>query len=100
MWIEDLCGDMNKHGFDLDCTHLRHFLRLSHLTLVVYLLSLWFMAMGEDGLAHHLASQGDRSNRRELSIVRLGWHFLEDCLRLFDPIPSVTTPNFCSVSGG
>ncbi len=26
--------------------------------------------------------------------------FLEDCLRLIDPIPLVAIPNFCSVSGG
>jgi hypothetical protein len=34
-----------------------------------------------------------------LSIFRLGWDFLEDCLRLLDPIPRVAIPNFCSVSG-
>ena len=38
MWIEEMFGDMKKHGFDLEMTHLRHFLRLSRLTMAVCLL--------------------------------------------------------------
>ncbi len=38
MWIEEMFGDMKKHGFDLESTMLRHFLRLSRLTLAVVLL--------------------------------------------------------------
>ena len=99
MWIEEMFGDMKKHGFDLEMTHLQHFLRLSRLTLVVCLLYLWLTALGEHVLAHALSGQIDRTDRRDLSIFRLGWDFLEDCLRLLDPIPSVAIPNFCSVSG-
>lgn len=99
MWIEEMFGDLKKHGFDLESTHLRHFLRLSRLTLTVCLLYLWLVALGQHVLAHGLASQVDRTDRRDLSIFRLGWDFLEDCLRLFDPIPSVSFPNLCSVSG-
>lgn len=29
VWIEEMFGDMKKHGFDLESTMLRHFLRLS-----------------------------------------------------------------------
>jgi hypothetical protein len=32
-WIEEMFGDFKKHGFDLERTMLRHFLRLSRLTL-------------------------------------------------------------------
>jgi hypothetical protein len=99
MWIEEMFGDLKKHGFDLEMTHLRHFLRLSRLTLVVCLLYLWLVAFGEYVLFNNLSAQVDRSDRHDLSIFRLGWDFLEDCLRLFDPIPSVSIPNFCSVSG-
>ncbi|MBE0411503.1 MAG: hypothetical protein IBX69_17400 [Anaerolineales bacterium] len=35
MGIEEMYGDMKGHGFDLEKTHLRHFLRLSRLTLAV-----------------------------------------------------------------
>jgi len=99
MWIEEMFGDFKKHGCDLEMSHLRHFLRLSRLTLVVCLLYLWLMALGEYVLTQHLTAQVDRTDRRDLSIFRLGWDFREDCLRLFDPIPSVSIPNFCSVSG-
>src|SRR5260221_1717895 len=89
MWIEEMFGDLKKHGFDLDSTHLRHFLRLSRLTLTICLLYLWLVALGQHVLSHGLAPQVDRTDRRDLSIFRLGWDFLEDCLRLFDPIPIV-----------
>jgi len=100
MWIEEMFGDLKKHGFDLESTHLRHFLRLSRLTLTVCLLYVWLVALGHYVLAHDLAAQVDRTDRRDLSIFRLGWDFLEDCLRLFDPIPSVAFPTFSSLSGG
>ena len=100
MWIEEMFGDMKKHGFDLEMTHLRHFLRLSRLTLVVCLLYLWLLALGEYVLHHGLSAQVDRTDRRDLSIFRLGWDFLEDCLRLNQPIPILSFLNFCSVSGG
>jgi len=99
MWIEEMFGDMKKHGFDLESTHLRHFLRLSRQTLTVCLVYVWLVALGQHVLAHGLAAQVDRTDRRDLSILRLGWDFLEDCLRLFDLSPSVLFPNFCSVSG-
>ncbi len=99
MWIEEMFGDLKKHGFDLERTHLRHFLRLSRLTLVVCLLFIWLVALGEHVLANALSAQVDRTDRHDLSIFRLGWDFLEDCLRLLDPIPRVAIPNFCSVSG-
>jgi len=46
-----------------------------------------------------LSAQIDRTDRRDLSIFRLGWDFLEDCLCLAQPIPSIPFLNFCSVSG-
>lgn len=33
MWIEEMYGDLKSHGFDLERTMLRHFQRLSRLTL-------------------------------------------------------------------
>ena len=43
MWIEEMFGDFKKHGFDLESTMLRHFLRLSRLTLAVALLYVWLV---------------------------------------------------------
>lgn len=99
MWIEEMFGDMKKHGFDLENTHLQHFLRLSRLTLVVCLLYLWLLALAEHVLQRGLSAQVDRTDRRDLSIFRLAWDFLEDCLRLSQPIPSISFLNLCSVSG-
>jgi hypothetical protein len=100
MWIEEMFGDMKGHGFDLEASHLRHFLRLSPLTLAVCLLYLWLVALAEHVLSFGLTVEIDRSDRQDLSIFRLGWDFLERRLALNDPIPSVSIPNFCFVSGG
>ena len=111
MWIEEMFGDMKKHGFDLEASHLRHFLRLSRLTLAVCLLYLWLVAMAEHVITSHQAHEVDRHDRRDLSLFRLGWDFVERRLALFDPIPPVALPTFClpsvrslsnlcSVSGG
>jgi hypothetical protein len=100
MWIEEMFGDMKKHGFDLEASHLRHFLRLSRLTLAVCLLYLWLVALAEHVITHHLTDEVDRTDRRDLSLFRIGWDFLERRLALCDPIPSVSVPNFCLVSGG
>lgn len=100
MWIEEMFGDLKKHGFDLEASHLRHFLRLSRLTLAVCLLYLWLVALAEHVLTSGLTAEIDRSDRQDLSIFRLGWDFLERRLVLHDPIPSVSVPNFCLVSGG
>lgn len=100
MWIEEMFGDMKAHGFDLEVTHLRHFLRLSRLTLAVCLLYLWLVATGEQVIASGQAHEVDRSDRRDLSIARIGWDFIERRLALDDPIPTFFVPNFCSVSGG
>ncbi len=100
MWIEEMFGDMKEHGFDLEATYRRDFLRLSRLTLAVCLLYLWLVATAEHVLTTNQAHQVDRTDRRDLSILRLGWDFIERCLALDDPIPASFIPNFCSVSGG
>lgn len=100
MWIEEMFGDLKKHGFDLQASHLRHFLRLSRLTLAVCLLYLWLVALAEHVITHRLTHEIDRSDRRDLSLFRLGWDFLERRLALSNPISRVSTPNFCLMSGG
>ena len=100
MWLEEMFGDMKGHGFDLEDTHLHHFLRLSRLTLAVCLLYTWLVATGEHVLATHQAGNVDRNDRRDLSIFRIGWDFTIRCLELGDPVPISFVPNFCLVSGG
>ena len=70
-------GDFKKHGFDLESTMLRHFLRLSRLTLAVALLYVWLISVGgrtiRDGLRHLV----DRVDRRDLSIFQIGLRSIE-----------------------
>ena len=85
MWIEETFGDLKKHGFDLESTQLRHFLRLSRLTLAVALLYVWLISVGgrtiRDGLRHLV----DRVDRRDLSIFQIGLRFIER--RLTNALP-------------
>ena len=85
MWVEEMFGDFKKHGFDLESTMLRHFLRLSRLTLAVALLYVWLISVGgrtiRDGLRHMV----DRVDRRDLSIFQIGLRFTER--RLTNALP-------------
>ncbi|MHC4336160.1 MAG: IS4 family transposase [Planctomycetota bacterium] len=99
MWIEEMFGDMKGHGFNLEATRLGTFLRLSRLTLAVCLVYLWLVATGEQVLNKELADEVDRTDRRSLSIFRIGWDFTERCLALDDPIPIAFVPLFGKVSG-
>jgi hypothetical protein len=100
MWIEEMFGDMKGHGFDLEVTFLKHFMRLSRLTLAVCLIYLWLVATGEHVIATDQAHEVDRTDRRDLSIFRLGWDFIERRLALGDPILFIFSPKFGKVSGG
>jgi hypothetical protein len=77
MWIEEMFADMKKHGFDLESTMLRHFLRLSRLTLAVALLYVWLMSVGTKTIQSGQRHLVDRKERRDLSIFQIGLRFLE-----------------------
>ncbi len=70
-------ADFKRHGFDLESTHLRHFLRLSRLTLFVALLYLWCVAFGSSIIKRGLRPLVDRSDRRDLSIFRIGYDMIQ-----------------------
>jgi Transposase DDE domain len=80
MWIEEMYGDFKKHGFDLERTMLRHFLRLSRLTLAVALLYVWLVSVGTQTIRSGLRTLVDRTDRRDLSIFQIGMRFIERCL--------------------
>jgi hypothetical protein len=77
MWIEETFGDMKRNGFDLESTHLRHFLRLSRLTLAVVLLYVWLVAFGSQVIKSGQRRFVDRSDRRDFSIFRIGRNMAE-----------------------
>jgi hypothetical protein len=80
MWIEEMFGDMKKHGFDLESTMLRHFDRLSRLTLAVSILYVWLISVGTSTVRKGLRTQVDRNDRRDLSIFQIGLRSIERCL--------------------
>ena len=92
-------ADLKGHGFDLERSHLRSFLRLGRLTLIVCLLYLWLLAVGRHVELRHLIDLVDRHDRHDLSIFRWGWDFVERCLALADPLPIIHPSNLCLVSG-
>ena len=80
MWIEEMFGDFKKHGFDLERTMLRHFDRLSRLTLAVALLYVWLVSTGTRTIRDGLRAVVDRSDRRDLCIFQIGLRFIERCV--------------------
>ncbi len=100
MWIEEMFADFKRHGFDLESTHLRHFLRLSRLTLFVALLYLWCVAFGSSIIKRGLRSLVDRSDRRDLSIFRIGYDMIQRFLTNGKSLTIRLLPYFEKVYGG
>jgi len=80
MWIEETFGDLKGHGFDLESTHLRNFLRLSTLTLAVMLLYVWLLAFGSQVIKAGQRRLVDRNDRRDYSLFRIGRNMAERLL--------------------
>ena len=101
MWIEEMFGDMKGHGFDLESTHLRHFLRLSRLTLAVALLYVWLISMGSKAIKDGQRHLVDRAERRDLSIFQIGLRSVERRLTNALPVSIRLRPVYgCKLSGG
>lgn len=77
MWTEEMFGDFKKHGFDLESTMLRDFLRLSRLTLAVAILYVWLISVGARTIHEGLRHLVDRTDRRDLSIFQIGLRFVQ-----------------------
>jgi hypothetical protein len=77
MWIEEMFGDMKRHGFDLESTMLRHADRLSRLTLAVSLLYVWLISTGTRTIQNGLRHLVDRKDRRDLCIFQIGLRFID-----------------------
>jgi hypothetical protein len=93
-WIENMFGDLKDNGFDLERSAMRHFLHLSRLTLAVCLLYVWFLAFGTQLVCAGLRTQVDRADRRDLSLFRIAWDFLQRALRLGLPFEVLFEPFF------
>ena len=94
MWLDEMFGDFKKHGFDLEKTRLRHFLRLSRLTLVTALVYYWLVCLGSVTIKNGLRRLVDRNDRRDLSVFRIGFNMLERCIENCSPISFRSLPYF------
>jgi hypothetical protein len=97
MWIEEMFGDWKGHGVDLEKTHLRHFQRLSRLTLVVALWYLWLVTRGAQTIKAGRRRLVDRKERHDLSIFRIGLYFIERCCACNLPFSIRLIPYFQTV---
>jgi hypothetical protein len=80
MWVEELHGDLKKHGFNLESTMLQNFLKLSRLTLAVAFLYTWLISVGGDTIHRGWRPLVDRHDRRDLSIFQIGLRFIQRSL--------------------
>ena len=87
MWIEQMFGDLKKHGFNLESTMLRHAEKLSRLTLAVALLYVWSVSTGTSTIRNSLRPLVDRNDRRDLCIFQIGLRFIERQLTNALPYP-------------
>ncbi|HNM32187.1 MAG TPA: hypothetical protein PKM51_05510 [Chitinophagales bacterium] len=100
MWIEAMFADFKGHGFDLETSRLHHFLRLSRLTLAVALLYVWIVTFGSQTIKNGKRCLIDRSDRRDLSIFRIGYDMLDRCLANLTPFSIRESPYFHKLYGG
>jgi hypothetical protein len=94
MWLDETFGDLKKHGFDLEATHLHHFLRLSRLTLLAALLYLWLLSLGSQVIKRGQRPLVDRAERRDLSIFRIGFSMAQRYLTNAQPFSIRLRPYF------
>jgi hypothetical protein len=86
MWIEEMYGDMKGHGFDLESTHLRDVRRIERLMLGVCITFVWLITLGSWVVKNSFRHLIDHKSRRDKSYFRLGWDWVERCIRFGMPI--------------
>jgi hypothetical protein len=99
MWLDELFGDLKGHGFDLERSHLRHFARLSRLTLAVVVLYAWLVTTAVRVIKRGLRHCVDRHERRDLSIFQIGLRWIERCMKNAQPFTMPFAPIELKLSG-
>lgn len=94
MWIEEMYGDWKGHGFDLEATHLNDPDRISRLVLAVSLAFVWLISVGSWVVKRGWRHFVDVKSRRDKSYFRIGWDWIERCIRLGQPVPIRFTTYF------
>ena len=98
-WIEETFGDLKDNGFDLESSRLRTTQHLHRLTLAVMLLYLDLIATGSKAIKNGLRRLVDRSNRRDLSLFRIGLYMRDRYLANDLPLSVHLLPVLCQTVG-
>lgn len=94
MWIEEMFGDWQGHGVDIEKTHLRRPSRLSRLVFLVALWYLWLVTRGAQTIKSGKRHLVDRPDRRDLSVFRVGLYIVGRCLAQTHPLTLRLVPCF------
>ena len=79
--VEATFGDGKRRGWGLEQSHVRQHAHLDRLLVVWHLALWWLHALGRTVIKRGLRPQYDRVDRRDRSLLRLGWLWLHDHLR-------------------
>lgn len=85
--VEATFADGKRRGWALERTHVRDQARLDRLLLVWHLALWWLHALGRHVIHRGLRSRFDRTDRRDCSLIRLGWRWLLAQLEADKPVP-------------
>ena len=80
-------------------SHLRHFARLSRLTLAVVLLYAWLVTTAVRLIKRGRRQLLDRHERRDLSIFQIGLRWIERCMKNGQPFTMPFAPIELKLSG-
>lgn len=94
-WIEETFGDLKDNGFDLESSRLHTAMHLHRLTLAVVLLYLDLLTTGSKVIKNGLRRLVDRSDRRDLSIFRIGLYMRDRYLSNNLPFSIHLMPILC-----
>jgi hypothetical protein len=78
--VEATFGDSKRRGWGLEQTHVRQEDHLDRLLLVWHLALWWLHGLGLSVIKRGLRPRYDRTDRRDRSVIHLGWLWLRDLL--------------------
>lgn len=91
--VEATFADGKRRGWDLERTHVRAQDHLDRLLLVWHLALWWLHALGRHVIHRGERSRFDRTDRRDCSLIRLGWRWLLHHLERDKPVPLLFRPS-------
>ena len=87
--IETLFSDLKTKGFHLHKSHISELRRLSNLIMAACLGYIWLVLLGQYALNTGLNTIFHRTERCDLSLLQLGFRFIEYLINNDKPIPQI-----------